>query len=239
MKYFFSILLIFGSIISLFAQADETKKKKAPVEVKKIDTVKVSYAPTGVRIGTDLISIGRSQFDPKFNGWEVNADIDFYRYYLAVDYGYWAKHLDIKNGTYENSGNYFRVGADVNFLLKDPDRNMFFMGYRYGQSNFDHSSNYIKYFVVDPQYGVSSSDKDMSAHWMELTAGLRVKIWKMIWMGYTARFKFAPRAKGYSEMQPFDIPGYGLFEKKIYWGFNYQIFFKIPVRKQEKPIVTK
>ena len=221
------------------AQADETKKKKAPVEVKKIDTVKVSYAPTGVRIGTDLISIGRSQFDPKFNGWEVNADIDFYRYYLAVDYGSWAKQLDIKNGTYENSGNYFRVGADVNFLLKDPDRNMFFMGYRYGQSNFDHSSNHIKYFVLDPQYGVSSSDKEMSAHWMELTAGLRVKIWKMIWMGYTARFKFAPRAKGYSEMQPFDIPGYGLFEKKIYWGFNYQIFFKIPVRKQEKPIVIK
>ena len=232
-------MLLCGSLISLFSQADETKKKKAPVEVKKIDTVKVSYAPTGVRIGTDLISIGKSQFDPKFKGWEVNADIDFYRYYLAVDYGYWAKHLDIKNGTYENSGNYFRVGADVNFLLKDPDRNMFFMGYRYGQSNFDHSSNHIKYFVVDPQYGFSSSDIGVSAHWMELTAGLRVKIWKMIWMGYTARFKFAPRAKGYSEMQPFDIPGYGLFEKKIYWGFNYQIFFKIPVRKQEKPIVTK
>jgi hypothetical protein len=222
--------------ISGYAQKVETEKEAAPTEVKKIDTVKINYLPTGIRIGTDLISLIRSQVDSKFNGWEVNADVDFYRYYLAVDYGYWGRQLTIKNGNFENSGNYFRVGADVNFLLKDPDRNMVFLGYRYGSSNFDHSVSYMqsKYLVSKPDF-TSYSDTGVSAHWMELTAGLRVKIWKMIWMGYTARFKFAPRSSGYRELQPYDIPGYGVFEKKIYWGFNYQILFKIPVRKPDRP----
>lgn len=220
-------------MIPAFAQEGKAEKEEAPVEVRKIDTVKVNYTPTGIRLGTDLLSIIMSQVDEKFNGWEVNADVDFYRYYLTVDYGYWAKQLVIDNGNFENSGNYFRVGADVNFLLKDPDRNMVFLGYRYGQSTFDQSSTYLPNFVLTPPYGLSASDNNVKAHWMELTGGLRVKIWKMIWVGYTARFKFAPRASGYTEMSPFDIPGYGIFEKKIYWGFNYQVFIKIPFRKQE------
>ena len=135
-----------------FSQETDAEEKPRPVEVKKVDTVKINYAPTGVRLGTDLISLVRNQIESKYYGWEVNADIDFYRYYLAVDYGYWAKHLPIKNGSFENAGNYFRVGADVNFLLRDPDRNMVFLGYRYGQSTFDHSATYTKYLVADPQY---------------------------------------------------------------------------------------
>ncbi|MBK5277780.1 MAG: hypothetical protein JJE09_02845 [Bacteroidia bacterium] len=229
MKYFYSILFIVGLTISLDAQEKKADKGAEPVEEKKIDTVKVNYMPTGVRLGTDVLSIISSQIGSKFSGWEVNADVDFYRYYLAIDYGYWAKQLKVKNGDFENSGNYFRVGADVNFLLKDPDRNMVFLGYRYGLSTFDHSSEFLQNFV-DP---LSSSDAGVRAHWMELTGGLRVKIWKMIWVGYTARFKFVPRATNYSRMQPYDIPGYGIFEKKIYWGFNYQLFFKIPVRARE------
>ena len=75
-------------MIPAFTQEKEAEKQEAPVEVRKIDTVKVNYMPTGIRLGTDLLSIIMSQVDEKFNGWEVNADVDFYRYYFAVDYGY-------------------------------------------------------------------------------------------------------------------------------------------------------
>ncbi len=234
MKYFFSLILTCAGFFGFSQQTDTTKNEQPTV--KKIDTVKVSYLPTGIRLGTDLISIIKTQMDSKkFNGWEMNADIDFYRYYLTVDYGYWAKHIPFKNGNFENSGNYFRIGTDVNFLLKDPDRNMIFLGLRYGKSTFDHQASYWQHFVIDPSTASTPSDKGVNAHWMELTGGLRVKIWKMIWMGYTARFKFAPRASGYRQLQPYDIPGYGVFEKKIYWGFNYQLFIKLPVRKTDKP----
>lgn len=240
LKYFCSLLLVF-----MTGAAVSQNNPVNPVEPEGPDTVvtetirppkeKHDFTPTGLRLGTDLISIGTSIFGSKFSGWEANADIDFYRYYFAVDYGNWAKTLDVDNGQYENSGTYFRVGADVNFLQKDPDHNMFFIGYRYGQSFFD---DHISYAYTDPIYGDMSpsvGNTGLRAHWMELTTGLRVKIWKYLWMGYTARFKFAPRVGSFTEFQPYDIPGYGLYERKTYWGFNYQIFFRIPFKKTVSP----
>jgi hypothetical protein len=50
-------------------------------------------------------------------------------------------------------------------------------------------------------------------------------------MGYTARMKFAPGVKGGGALVPYDIPGYGLAAKAPYWGFNYQLFWRIPFRK--------
>ena len=37
---------------------------------------------------------------------------------------------------YSNDGTYWRVGVDINLLVKDPDRNMLFFGARYGKANF-------------------------------------------------------------------------------------------------------
>jgi hypothetical protein len=194
------------------------------------DTVH-SYRPTGLRIGTDVLSIVRSYAGEKFDGWEVNADIDFYKYYGAVDYGSWARHLAIPAGNYENKGTYFRVGGDVNLLAKDPDRNMIFFGVRYGQSSFSEQLNYES---TDIYFGTLQHElvnSNVIGRWAELTTGLRVKIWKGLWMGYTARLKFRPRTHGAREFTPYEIPGYGLAANKNYWGFNYQIFWRIPIRK--------
>lgn len=197
------------------------------------DTIKNKYLPSGLRVGTDIISIIKSQSGNKFDGWEVNADVDFYRYYLALDYGSWARNETLTNGTYQNDGTYFRVGADVNFMLRDPDRNMFFLGARYAQSKFDESVSYV---FTDPDFGdfqKSIVTTGIKAHWIEITAGLRVKIWKGFWMGYTARLKFAPGTGSTPGFIPYDIPGYGRAEKSTYWGINYQLFWRIPFRRLE------
>jgi hypothetical protein len=170
-------------------------------------------------------------FDSPLSGWEVNADVDFGRYYLALDYGVWSRKDSLDNGYYENDGRYIRAGVDINFLLKDPDKNMVFIGFRYGRSAFDEKLIYVT--EVD-DFGIIQtelSNPNATAGWGELTGGLRVKIWKSIWMGYTARFKFLPGVKGNSELETYDIPGYGKTSKSTYWGFNYQIFYRIPFRK--------
>lgn len=195
------------------------------------DTLRHKYLPTGLRIGTDVLSIVRSYAGEKFDGWEVNADVDFYKYYLAVDYGSWSRHLTLPTGNYENDGTYFRVGADVNFLAKDPDRNMVFLGLRYGQSSF---SEHLNYESTDVNYGILQHElvnSNMTGRWGEVTTGLRVNLWKGLGMGYTVRLKFMPRTQGGGELVPYEIPGYGLAANKIYWGFNYQIFWRIPFRK--------
>jgi hypothetical protein len=201
--------------------------------VRADSVVKKSFIPTGVRVGTDLISLVKSQVQDDFMGWEVNADVDFYRYYLAIDYGAGSRTFRSDSGNYSNDGTYWRVGVDVNFLLKDPDRNMFFFGARYGTSNFSqtlttYNKNTFNDTFVDREY----YDGSVNARWYELTTGLRVKMWKMIWMGYTARFKFGLKYDNTENIIPTEVPGYGRNHKDSYWGFNYQIFVRIPVRKQ-------
>ena len=225
-----TFLLLFP--IAVFAQKTDTVKHP-------VDTIKNKFAPTGIRFGTDLISIAKSQYVKSFTGWEANAEIDFYRYYLAIDYGTWGRTYFHKpdsagasSSQYANSGNYYRVGVDVNFLKKDPDKNVFFIGFRYGHSKFkeDFSGIEIDPFTQNP-VNLAYQNPNVKAHWLELTSGLRVKMWKFIWMGYTARFKFALKYSNTDELIPSDVPGYGRTDRQIYWGFNYQIFFRVPVRK--------
>lgn len=186
--------------------------------------------PTGIRIGTDVIALVKSNYQNDFSGWEVNADVDFNRYFLAFDYGTWARNFPNDSAAYSNDGRYWRVGVDVNFLTKDVERNMFFIGMRYGRSAF---SELMSVNAVDPVWGTvnrSYANIDVTGRWMELTSGIRVRIWKMIWMGYTGRLKFWLKTNETSDMLPHDVPGYGQTDKEIYWGFNYQILIRIPFR---------
>ncbi len=222
-KYIISVGFIFFSFSAVHGQIK--KKTKPP---------KISYAPTGVRVGTDLIDLGKTFAGKTFKGWEVNGDIDFSKYHLAVDIGTWAKDLSLSNGSYSNSGNYYRVGIDVNFLGKDPDKNMFFLGFRVGHSQFNESLSYLN---TSPSLfssaQVQTSNGNVRGGWGEVTSGLRVKVWKGLWMGYTARLKLSPSIKGNNAaLAPYDMPGYGVIQKDPWWGFNYQLFWRFALKKE-------
>jgi hypothetical protein len=222
LRSLFSIALIFVCLGAFAQQADT-------IELP-IDTVRNRLLPTGIRIGTDVIAIVKSRIQDNFTGWEVNADVDFNRYYLAVDYGTWGRNFSTDSASYQNDGRYWRVGVDVNFLLKDLDRNMFFLGVRYGRSRYSEQMTLIS---DDDIWGANFdnySNPAATARWLELTSGIKVKIYQFIWLGYTARFKFGLKAKGQDEMLSHDVPGYGRTDKETAWGFNYQIFFRIPFR---------
>ena len=98
----------------------------------------------------------------------------------------------IPGNHYSNDGTYWRVGVDVNLLVKDPDRNMLFFGARYGKANFSQDLTVLAWneFTKDP-VPLEYHDGSVNAHWIELTGGLRVKIWKAMWMGYTAVLNWA------------------------------------------------
>ncbi len=210
-----------------FAQKPDEQKQNA-------DTVRNKFLPTGIRVGTDVISLIKSNYVKSFTGWEVNADVDFYRYYLTADFGSWGRTYFPAGGAYNNDGRYYRIGVDVNFLKKDPDRNMFFIGMRYGRSKF--SEDFVLE-INDPAWGQAGTQHYVNtgtkARWFELTTGLRVKIWKIIWMGYTARFKFGLKTSDTIEMIPSDVPGFGRTDRPTTWGFNYQVFVRLPVAKKK------
>lgn len=197
----------------------------------KVDSVKHKYVPTGIRIGTDLISLVKTRTQSNFHGWEANGEIDLDRYFFALEYGTWGKDLASDSASYSNEGAYWRAGIDVNFLTQDPDRNVFFLGARYGRSVF---SERMSITSSDPIWGLLYDDfqhSDVHASWIELTAGLRVKLWKILWLGYTGRFKFGLKTDKTEDMLPYDVPGFGTTDKETTWGFSYYVMIRIPLRK--------
>lgn len=219
---------------------DESDTTEAAYREKKPDSLRQKFALRSFRFGVDLLSVYRDAKVPTFKGWEVNGDIDLGKFYLSGDVGNWGRVYDVVGGgTYENSGSYWRAGLDLNLLKKDPDRNMFFLGFRYGRATFREASTFS---VSDPYFGdiqKTLQNETATAGWGELVTGLRVKIWKGFWMGYTGRMKFSPKVTGDTELKTYDIPGYGLFSRSIYWGFNYQVFWRIPFKREKpkKPLV--
>src|SRR5688572_4811280 len=90
-------------------------------QVKDSTKQRPNFFPTGIRIGADIIGPIRTQIEEEgFSGYEFNADIDFHRYYLAVDVGRWERNFSTDADDYANEGSYMRIGVDVNFLKKDP-----------------------------------------------------------------------------------------------------------------------
>lgn len=219
-------LLLLPVVVVGYAQAQG--------DTVRTDTKRNRYLPTGIRLSTDLISLGKNYFQDDFNGWEVNADIDFDRYYLVFDYGTWGRDFLAEGSVYSNDGTYWRVGVDVNFLTDDPDRSIFFLGARFGRSVFGEQLTVMRVDSVWGNLDREFVNTDAVGRWGELTTGLRIKIWKFIWLGYTARFKFWLNTENTPTMLPHDVPGYGRTDRESYWGFNYQVLIRIPVRKDPR-----
>jgi hypothetical protein len=199
----------------------------------KKDSVTGNFLPTGIRFGWDALSTVKSFGRNDFKGWEMSGDIDFRHYYLTVDVGNWQRDVNLENGNYTNNGNYWRAGIDMNMLKKDPVKNMVFLGFRIGHSKYDEQ---LQYFDTTA-FGIFNktiSNKGFKSNWAELTLGMKVKVFKVFWMGYTARMRFFPSfTEGEPGLQTYDIPGYGLTFKKPWWGFNYYLMFRIPIRKDK------
>lgn len=220
-----TLAYIFSFIVCCAGAQDEA----APVDSTALPS---PYIPTGVRIGYDVMTLGKSQFTDRFEGWEVSADIDFYRYFLVFEYGAWSINDPLRNGTYTNDGNYYRVGIDVNFLKNDPEKNMFFLGGRFGHSSYSDRVTYIHEVPPFPTPEVTVENPLVIATWVELTSGIKVKVWKFFWLGATARFKFGLDLDGNGPLQSYDVPGFGRNISQVMWGFSYYAMVRIPFRKE-------
>jgi hypothetical protein len=221
LSYIFSLALLCAAQLS-FGQVDSIA----------VDSTASKYIPTGVRFGYDLVALGKSQFGDRLSGWEIAVDADFYRYFLVVEYGRAAVTEPLRNGTYTNDGSFYRVGIDVNFLTKDPVKNMFFLGGRFGHSSFQDQVIYKDTVPPFPAYERFVQNPKVIGTWVELTTGIKVKIWKFFWLGATARFKFGLDLDGNGPLQSYDVPGFGRNINPTTWGFNYYVLVRIPFKKE-------
>ena len=230
---------ISGYLISVFLIIGVVSHSQGQTVTVSPDSIKGKFIPTAVRFGTDAISIVQNFTKDDFTEYNFSLDVDFYRYFFVVEYGQLDQTLtnDSDNATYTVDGRYFRFGPEINFLKKDPEQNALFFGFRYAFSNFSDELDFTvnNGFFGDLDQRVTNDN--INASWFEMVAGLKVKIWKNVWFGYTARFKFGADDFENNELIPNIIPGYGLAEETVAWDFNYWIAYRFSFREKPAPVI--
>jgi hypothetical protein len=217
LKYFFSIgaLVLFTGSIS--AQSQRTK---------------------GLRVGVDLSRFALYYLQPEREGYELSGDFEIKRdLYITGEYGIENINLNKSTYNYRSEGYYFRAGVDRNLLKSEnPDEyEMVFFGVRYGYASQLHSAENIilqnPYWTTIPV--ASITEKECTTHWIELVAGIRAELFWNFSIGWSVRGKLRLAHKGYENIDPFNVPGYGNGTKKSNLGFNFSIYYRIPLYKQQ------
>ena len=200
------------------------------------------YNPSALRVGTDLYGIGRTIFGEDRLKFELNADLALDKYFLVADFG--IDNLQLDNRTinsqpdneqtfsYKNDGYYFRIGADVNFMEDDPDNHVIFFGIRYARSFFNDQLTWQARHDFFEVPAIESGNNSVRGRWFELAAGMKVNLWKELFVGYTVRYKFFRKINNEGFLTPYEMPGYGVYEKENRVGFHYQIFWRFPFKNQ-------
>lgn len=141
------------------------------------------------------------------------------RLYPTFEFGHAGRFLqekDAKKPLYDGSGQFVRLGMDINPLKKHPEqRSSMLIGVRLG-TGWQHLNT--------PALAVYSPQGEWIADvWGEIVAGVNVDIMFGLSMGWAVRMKFLFTQNSHgTESTPYYIPGFG-YHNSMNWGFDYYI----------------
>jgi len=191
------------------------------------------------------VSVGLNIWDPMMRAFgqhygiaEVWGELSLHnRYRPRIEIGLGTAKNTPKDGnfTYRSPVSaYFRIGADYNFLFNSNPDYSFTAGLRYGLSSFSYSVDNIS--INTPYWGeyerVSIPSQHAVAGWLELVAGLRVKLWGPVSAGWSFHFRTALKYGDKKYGAPWYIPGYGTRGSSI--GGSFSIVYTIPLNHLNK-----
>lgn len=194
-----------------------------------------------LRLGFDISRILFNQLQKdKEERISYELELDFYwrkDLYIVAEGGWGNASLKYTDLAYESSNVFFRAGINKSLLprLKQDDWDMAFIGLRYGVGLINRSD--ANYMITDSTWGTVSGNvpgANLTAHWIELTGGVRVEIAKYLFLGWNMRGKFMLNAKQFTELPPYNIAGYGKGEKNTVFDFN--VFLSYAIRWDRKHI---
>lgn len=261
LKYFFSFWLLMS--LSLMQAQDsiptsnslERKKivgeipeapKKAtakPSTATKTDTVvPVKKDRYGVRVGVDLYKLTRGLYDSNYKGIELVGDYRLTKnYYAAAELGSEDKTTEDDRLNTTTKGTYLKVGFDYNVYENWLDmENIISIGLRGGFSTFSQELNSFKIYNPYPYWGEmppkTSGEKfnGLTAGWIEVVAGVKVKVYNNIFVGFSLRMNMLVLDKKPSDnFENLYIPGFNrTYAGNFGAGFNYTITYFVPLYKK-------
>lgn len=196
--------------------------------------------PFALRLGIDLfkpiISLANNEDQISY---EFVADFQFSKkWFAAMESGFSQKNSDEDFFDVSTKGFYSKIGANYNIYedLKGIN-NEILLGFRYGFANFEHS---LQNFTINSNdnYFENSLNKnvqifdDLSAHWLELMAGIKVEILKNLFLGTSVSFNILLSEEKPDNFLNMYVPGFNrVYANKLGIGFNYTLSYRFPIAK--------
>jgi len=251
LKYIFSICLLFSVFLAQAQDTTVTKEiiqEKTKSETKKPivkEVLKDSIPKTdryGLRVGVDLYKLTRGFYDKDYKGIEVVGDFRLTKkYYLAAELGFEDKTTEDTRLNSTATGTYIKAGFDYNTYENWLDmENLITVGLRGGFSTFSQDLNSYKIYNPNPYFGelpvITEGQKysGLSAGWLEVTAGLKAKVFNNVFVGFGVQLKLLVMNTKPSGFDNLYIPGFNrTYDGSFGIGFNYTVSYFIPLYKKK------
>lgn len=201
-----SVSLILLAVMPAAAQSRSGNKKAVTV----VDSIPLfrGFSVSADLVGPVMMAVGDyGQYEAAFH---LNLKD---KYFPVVEVGYGkADHTEETTQlTYKTSAPFFRVGADFNVLKNKHDIYRLLVGARYGFTSYKYDLSSPG--VEDPVWGGTTSyvanGVKCSYHWLEVGAGVDVKLVGPIHLGWSVRYKQRLSASEGPLGKSWYVPGYG------------------------------
>ncbi len=269
LKYFFNLCFLL-SLFLVHAQELKTtnslpeqqnKPEFIPVPAikktdKKFEGVKKDSIPPktdryGLIVGVELNKIIRSLYDSDYKGIGFVGDYRLTKkFYIAAGLGNENVTKDDALLNFTTKGSYVKLGFDYNTYENWLDmENLITVGMRYGFSTFSQQLNSYEVYNPNPYFNQLSSTesgqlyKGLTASWAEVVAGLNVKVFNNIYVGFSLQLNILITNVEPNDFANLYIPGFNrTYDGNFGAGFNYTVSYFIPIYKKKviaKKIVPK
>ncbi len=221
LRYFISILLVLAGFNAM-AQDDEADD--APKSA-----VRDSFSQ--LRIEADIYKPITNYFSKDKKSYEFA--VDYYHkkdLYFVAEGGWGRASFNNASLNYSSSNIFFKAGINKSILLRlsSRDWDMASIGVRYAVGLVDRGA--ANYTITNTIWGQTTGitpAKKYTGHWIEITGGTRIELYKGIFIGWTARGKFLMNQKPFKELPPSYMAGYGKGDKNSVFDFNVYLCYAI------------
>lgn len=159
--------------------------------------------------------------------------IDYYlrnELYAVAEGGAGSSEYAYTDLSYISNSSFFRIGLDKTLIkrLNGSDWDAAFAGVRYGIGFINRGE--AAYTIIDSVWGTTSGTvpaKAFTAHWAEVTGGVRVEVIKGFMLGWNLRGRFLLNERAFRELSPVYIAGYGKGDKSTIFDFSFYACYAI------------
>ncbi len=222
------------NLITAAAQPDtsfgsDTLHSDPPDEPLREQTVPITEP--GFRIGINISRPLIQIIEPSRFSVETVFDYNIGQELFAVaEAGYALRDLDEPTYHLQESGLFFRLGTDRS--LYNYSNDVIAIGARLGFSAYDRSAPFV--YVEQDYWGEYSgylSEESFFRQWAEVVLVLKTEIFNNIFLGWNLRGKVLLFDKKDRHMEERYIPGFGVGTTNSTLGFDFYIYYRIPVRR--------